>query len=68
MSPFEQQLMERVEEYALRIITVYNALPDYPAPGHQVAQMLGKQLLRSGTSVEQTSPKQREPTALLIRR
>jgi four helix bundle protein len=51
MSSFEQQVMERLENYALRIITVYSALPDYPASGHQVAQVLGKQLLRSGTSV-----------------
>lgn len=51
MSPFEQQLMERLEAYALRIIAVYGALPDYPTPGHQVAQVLGKQLLRSGTAV-----------------
>ena len=51
MSACEQQLMERLEDYALRVIAVYNALPDYPASGHQVAQVLGKQLLRSGTSV-----------------
>ncbi len=51
MSSFEQQLMERLEDYALRIIAVYSALPDYPASGYQVAQTLGKQLLRSGTSV-----------------
>jgi four helix bundle protein len=43
--------MERLEDYALRIIAVYTALPDYPTSGHQVAQVLGKQLLRSGTSV-----------------
>jgi len=43
--------MDRLENYALRIIAVYNALPDYPVSGHQVAQVLGKQLLRSGTSV-----------------
>lgn len=43
--------MERLENYALRIITVYGTLPDYPASGHQVAQVLGKQLLRSGTSI-----------------
>ncbi len=51
MSSFEQQLLERLEDYALRVIAVYNALPDYPSAGHQVAQVLGKQLLRSGTSV-----------------
>jgi len=51
MSSFEQQLLERLEDYALRIIAVYNILPDYPTSGHQVAQVLGKQLLRAGTSV-----------------
>lgn len=51
MRPFEQQLMERLEDYALRIITLYGVLPDYPAFGHQVAQVLGKQMLRSGTAV-----------------
>jgi four helix bundle protein len=51
MSSFEQQLMGRLEDFALRIIAVYSALPDYPTSGHQVAQVLGKQLLRSGTSV-----------------
>jgi len=51
MSPFEQQLMERLEQYAIRVIAVYSALPDYPTSGHQVAQVIGKQLLRSGTSV-----------------
>ena len=51
MSTFEQQLIERLEDYALRVIAVYSALPDYPAAGHQVAQVLGKQLLRAGTSV-----------------
>ena len=51
MSLFEQQLMVRLEDYALRIITLYGTLPDYSAAGHQVAQVLGKQLLRSGTAV-----------------
>ena len=51
MSTFEQQLMERLEDYALRIIAVYSALPDHPITGYQVAQVLGKQLLRSGTAV-----------------
>ena len=33
MSNFEQQLMERLEDYALRIIVVYNLLPAYPSRG-----------------------------------
>jgi four helix bundle protein len=51
MKPFEQELMQRLEDYAIRIIQVYSSLPDYPTSGYQVAQVLGKQLLRSGTSV-----------------
>jgi hypothetical protein len=37
MSPFAQQLIERLEGYALCIIAVYGALPDYLVPDHQVA-------------------------------
>lgn len=51
VSLFEQQLMVRLEEYALQSIHLYGTLPDYPTPGHQVAQVLGKQLLRAGTAV-----------------
>jgi four helix bundle protein len=43
--------MERLENYALRVKAVYTSLPDYPVSGHQIAQVLGKQLLRSGTSI-----------------
>src|SRR5690349_18627458 len=42
-----QDLRLRTKEYALRIIRLYQALPH----GGAVAQVLGKQLLRSGTSV-----------------
>ncbi|HSU85945.1 MAG TPA: four helix bundle protein [Chthoniobacterales bacterium] len=42
-----QDLRLRTKEYALRIIRLYQALPR----GGGVAQVLGKQLLRSGTSV-----------------
>mgnify|MGYP003948133573 CR=1 FL=1 len=42
-----QDLRLRTRKYALRIIKLYQALPG--ADG--VAQVLGKQLLRSGTSV-----------------
>ena len=41
-----QPLNQRTKAYALRIIKLYNALPRAP-----VAQVIGKQLLRSGTSV-----------------
>jgi four helix bundle protein len=39
-------LRVRTKEFALRIIRMYSALPQ-----GQVAQVLGKQVLRSGTSV-----------------
>jgi four helix bundle protein len=42
-----QDLRARTKEYALRIIRLYRALP----PRDGVADILGKQLLRSGTSV-----------------
>jgi four helix bundle protein len=41
-----QDLRVRTKQFALRVITLYSALPDAP-----VAQVLGKQVLRSGTSV-----------------
>ncbi len=40
------ELAKRTKAYALRIIRLYGALPKSPE-----AQVLGKQLLRSGTSV-----------------
>jgi four helix bundle protein len=40
------ELRERTTEFALRIIRLYAALPK-----NSVAQILGKQVLRSGTSV-----------------
>ncbi|MBI3985941.1 MAG: four helix bundle protein [Lentisphaerae bacterium] len=42
-----RDLKERTEGYALRIIRLYSALPKKD----EVAQTLGRQLLRSGTSV-----------------
>jgi four helix bundle protein len=42
-----QHLKSRTKEFALRIIRMYSALPKHDA----VAQLLGKQVLRSGTSV-----------------
>ena len=41
-----QDLRERTKQFALRIIRLYGALP-----GQVEAQVIGKQLLRSGTSV-----------------
>ncbi|HKI19317.1 MAG TPA: four helix bundle protein [Isosphaeraceae bacterium] len=41
-----QDLKVRTKQFALRIIRAYTALPSTP-----VAQVLGKQLLRAGTSV-----------------
>ena len=42
-----RDLRARTKDFALRIIRLYQALPR----GDGVAQVLGKQLLRSGTSV-----------------
>jgi four helix bundle protein len=41
-----ENLIVRTREFALRIIRLYTALPQ-----QTVAQVLGKQMLRSGTSV-----------------
>lgn len=40
------ELRERTKQFALKIMTLYSALPH-----HQLASVLGKQLLRSGTSI-----------------
>ena len=42
----EQDLRQRTKQFALRIIKVYSALPKSTE-----AQVIGKQVLRSGTSV-----------------
>jgi four helix bundle protein len=42
----EQQFKDRTKKFALRVIKVVEALPR-----KQTAQVIGKQLLRSGTSV-----------------
>lgn len=42
----KRELQERTREFALRIVRLYAALPQ-----HGAAQVLGKQLLRCGTSV-----------------
>jgi four helix bundle protein len=46
MKKEEQNLRERTKEFALRIIRVFSALPKTTE-----ARVLGKQVLRSGTSV-----------------
>lgn len=46
MQKSHQDLEERTEDFALRVIRLYRALPD-----DDVARVLGKQLLRSGTSI-----------------
>jgi four helix bundle protein len=46
MKKEENDLKERTRTFALRVIKLYSALPT-----SAVAQVLGKQLLRSGTSV-----------------
>jgi four helix bundle protein len=47
MSEQPQDLKSRTKEFALRIIRMYSKLPK----SDTVAQVLGKQVLRSGTSV-----------------
>ncbi len=46
MQKEEKDLRERTKEFALRIIRMFSALPKTTE-----AQVLGKQVLRSGTSV-----------------
>jgi four helix bundle protein len=46
MSTKQEELRDRTKAFALRIITLYRALPPRPD-----AQILGKQVLRSGTAV-----------------
>src|SRR6476620_9453084 len=46
MNAARQDLRKRTKDYALRIVKLYAALPN-----STVAQVLGKQVLRSGTSV-----------------
>ncbi len=41
-----KSLPERTKAFAIRVIHVYTALPR-----HELARVLGKQMLRSGTSV-----------------
>jgi four helix bundle protein len=43
---FRERLKERTKDFALRIIRLYQALPKTTE-----AQIIGKQLLRSGTSI-----------------
>ena len=45
-TPEPHALIERTKDFALRIIRMYSSLPK-----SSVAQVLGKQILRSGTSV-----------------
>lgn len=46
MNPDTQNLYDRTEEFALRVIRMVRALP-----GDYVSQVMGKQVLRSGTSI-----------------
>jgi hypothetical protein len=50
MSEQPRDLKLRTKAFALRIIRMYSKLPK----NHNVAQVLGKQVLRSGTSVVRT--------------
>ena len=46
MSSLPEQMRERTKEFALRVVKLFRFLPRSPE-----AQVMGKQLLRSGTSV-----------------
>jgi four helix bundle protein len=46
MAVREQQLRDRTKAFALRVLRLYRSLPERPD-----AQAIGKQLVRSGTSV-----------------
>ena len=46
MSEFQKDLRDRTKAFALRIVRIFSALPKTTE-----AQVLGKQLLRSGTSI-----------------
>jgi four helix bundle protein len=46
MSEFQKDLRDRTKAFALRIVRMFSALPKTTE-----AQVLGKQLLRSGTSI-----------------
>jgi hypothetical protein len=48
----KEDLRARTKAFALRIITMYSALPKSAA----VSQVPGKQVLRSGTAVEEYIP------------
>jgi four helix bundle protein len=47
VNDYPSELKERTKEFALRVIRMYSLLPK----NDTVAQVLGKQVLRSGTSV-----------------
>jgi four helix bundle protein len=46
MSEFQKDLRDRTKAFALRVVRMFSALPKTTE-----AQVLGKQLLRSGTSI-----------------
>ena len=46
MSEFQKDLRDRTKTFALRVVRMFSALPKTTE-----AQVLGKQLLRSGTSI-----------------
>ena len=52
-----QDLRERTKEYALRIIRLYAALPQRGA-----GEVIGKQMLRSGTAVGRIIAKRTAPS------
>ncbi|MFP4440721.1 MAG: four helix bundle protein [Chloroflexaceae bacterium] len=51
MNPFEEELLQRLENYALILVRMVGELPNPPLPGHQIAHVLGSNLLQAGTAV-----------------
>jgi four helix bundle protein len=50
-SPFEEELLQRLENYALSLIQMTGNLPSPPLPNHQIAHVLSSNLLQAGTAV-----------------
>ncbi|MFP4436078.1 MAG: four helix bundle protein [Chloroflexaceae bacterium] len=51
MNPFDEELLQRLENYALSLIRMTSNLPNPPLPNHQVAHVLSSNLLQAGTAV-----------------
>ena len=50
-SPFEEELLQRLENYALNLVRMTGNLPSPPLPNHQIAYVLSSNLLQAGTAM-----------------